>query len=83
MTAGLPPSGLSHVSLLTEYVRFFRVSSPTTITLNGSGGFVPAPQNTMLDGSRPLFGQLQLPNKAKLSTELGTSREARAEEISR
>jgi hypothetical protein len=36
MTAAFPPFGPSHVSLLTKYVRFFQVPSPTTITLNGS-----------------------------------------------
>lgn len=36
MTAVLPLSGPNHVSLGTKYVRFFRVPSPTTITLNGS-----------------------------------------------
>lgn len=36
MTAALPPSGPNHLSLYTKYVRFFRVPSPTTITLNGS-----------------------------------------------
>jgi len=35
MTAAFPPSGPNHISLLTNYVRFFQVPSPTTITLNG------------------------------------------------
>jgi hypothetical protein len=36
MTATFPPSGPNHISLLTEYVRFFRVQSPRTVTLNGT-----------------------------------------------
>jgi len=36
MTAAFPPSGPNHVSLFTKYIRFFRVPSPMTITLNGS-----------------------------------------------
>ena len=36
MTATLPPSTFQHRSPFTKYVRFFRVSSPTSITLNGS-----------------------------------------------
>lgn len=35
MTAAFPPSGPNHVSHFTNYVRFFRVPSSTTITLNG------------------------------------------------
>jgi hypothetical protein len=36
MTAAFPPSGPNHISLLTKYVRFFRVQSAMTITLNGT-----------------------------------------------
>jgi hypothetical protein len=36
MTAAFPPSGPNHISLLTKYGRFFRVSSPMTVTLNGT-----------------------------------------------
>lgn len=36
MTAAFRPSGPNHISLFTKYIRFFRVPSPTTITLNGS-----------------------------------------------
>jgi hypothetical protein len=36
MTAAFPPFRPNHISALTRYVRFFQVSSPTTITLDGS-----------------------------------------------
>ena len=36
MTAAFPPFGPNHIHALTRYVRFFQVSSPTTITLDGS-----------------------------------------------
>ncbi len=36
MTAEVPPLGPNHISFFTKYVRFFRVMSPTTITLNGT-----------------------------------------------
>lgn len=36
MSAALPPIGPNHVSALTKYVRFFRVQSPTIVTLNGA-----------------------------------------------
>ena len=36
MTAVLPPFGPNRLSLFKRYVRFFRVISPTNITLNGS-----------------------------------------------
>src|SRR5579863_5188492 len=36
MTAAFPSLGPNHTSGLTNYVRFFQVPSPTTITLNGS-----------------------------------------------
>src|SRR6266446_131837 len=36
MTAAFPLSGPNHISLLTKYVRFFRVPSPMTVTFNGT-----------------------------------------------
>jgi hypothetical protein len=36
MTVASPPSGPNHISLFTKYVRFFRVPSPMTVTLNGT-----------------------------------------------
>jgi hypothetical protein len=36
MTAALPPSGPNHTSPFTKYIRFFRVASPATVTINGS-----------------------------------------------
>jgi Carboxypeptidase regulatory-like domain len=35
MTATFPPSGPNHISSFTKCVRFFRIPSPMTITLNG------------------------------------------------